>query len=287
MNVVNFETGQCKRTRDLLEFYLNSELTVETSQDVLKHLRACDACSEVLRERQWLKDRLREAALREAAPPELEARIRRSLRRSPSVNWGRWSLAAAALLVLTIGAVFVLNGVNEPSQAPYVATTPGAPKEANALQIGLANHVHCTVERRFGRQAHTEDEMAHALGSEWFELATQISRSIPESYKVVAGHHCRLRGRQFVHLVLSGADERLISVTITGKQGESFSPQDLATILDETGGSIYQARLSDYDVAGFESGNYLAFVVSNLQRADSFRLTAALAPPVTGLLSRL
>jgi anti-sigma factor RsiW len=60
MNVLDFDAKQCKRVRRQLDAYLSNELLVETTDEVLKHLEGCEACSGEL---EW-RVRVREALQR-------------------------------------------------------------------------------------------------------------------------------------------------------------------------------------------------------------------------------
>ena len=50
---------------------------------------------------------------------------------------------------------------------------------------------------------------------------------------------------------------------------------------------IFGAHMSNLEVAGFETRDYLAFVVSDLSREDNLQIASTLAPPVQAFLSKL
>jgi anti-sigma factor RsiW len=80
MKVIGFERNYCKKIQVYLDSYLNSELLVETTHEVLKHLRECLDCFEALRVRQRVKAILRAAVRREVAAEALQKRIQKSIR---------------------------------------------------------------------------------------------------------------------------------------------------------------------------------------------------------------
>ncbi len=80
MKVIGFEQNYCKRIETLLDSYLNNELLVETTHEVLKHIRGCLNCSEALRVRERVKAILQTAVRREAFPLALQEKIKRSIR---------------------------------------------------------------------------------------------------------------------------------------------------------------------------------------------------------------
>jgi anti-sigma factor (TIGR02949 family) len=81
MNIVKFEQKGCFRIRAFLDSYLNDELLVETTHEVLRHLENCTDCGAELGRRQQLKSLLKRAMMREAIPAGLETRIKKSIRR--------------------------------------------------------------------------------------------------------------------------------------------------------------------------------------------------------------
>ena len=55
--------------------------------------------------------------------------------------------------------------------------------------------------------------------------------------------------------------------------------------MSASGVPVYRTSSESYQVAGFESENYLAFVVSDLRGEMNLQIAAALAPGVRQLLS--
>ena len=71
---------------------------------------------------------------------------------------------------------------------------------------------------------------------------------------------------------------------ITRKQaGETFN--GLATSPKPSGVPIYQATAGNYDVAGFETEQFLAYVVSDLGAKQNLEIAASLAPSVHHFLA--
>ena len=96
-------------------------------------------------------------------------------------------------------------------------------------------------------------------------------------------HQCTYAGRKFVHLTVhKGTYDISIVITRTsdGETCASFSPGTNASSVP-----VYQASTESYQVAGFESEHYLAFVVSDLKGKANLQIAAALAPAVRQLLS--
>src|SRR5947207_390498 len=113
MKVANFDRKACERIQGYLDFYLNNELLIETTQEVLKHLEECKDCSLVLEARLQTRDLLRKAVERDSAPQALQEKIKRKIRENGSRSqwsslWRWWSLAAALVLLAGGSIVFRL-----------------------------------------------------------------------------------------------------------------------------------------------------------------------------------
>jgi hypothetical protein len=80
----------------------------------------------------------------------------------------------------------------------------------------------------------------------------------------------------------------LVSLVITKKEaGESFSNFRLQRALDAAGVPVYREAAEQFQVAGFETADYLAFLISDLPAESNLQLAAALAPGVHTFLSQL
>lgn len=80
----SFQQKSCMKIQSLLDSYLNNELLVETTHDLLRHLENCPGCAEELFQRERMKALLTGAVIREAVPPALEGRIKKGIRQRPS-----------------------------------------------------------------------------------------------------------------------------------------------------------------------------------------------------------
>ena len=93
-------------------------------------------------------------------------------------------------------------------------------------------------------------------------------------------------GDGFIHLILTN-QKTILSIVLTKKNDEAFDRSALATVLQGSGAPLYQARLRDQEIIGFETRDYLAFVVSGLPQEDHFQLASGLAPSVRNFLVQL
>lgn len=104
--------------------------------------------------------------------------------------------------------------------------------------------------------------MAESLGPRYQGLAPLVKASVPEEYSIIMAHQCGYAGRRYVHLTLHNGSN-LISLVIARKEpGESL--ETLQPTEWASGVALYQAAARSYEVAGFETDRYLAYVVSDL-----------------------
>jgi hypothetical protein len=127
--------------------------------------------------------------------------------------------------------------------------------------------------------------MASELGPSYKELLGLVKTAVPDQYRIIMAHQCGYAGRKYIHLTLQNGRE-LISLVITRKNaGESLN--DLTPALTSFGSAIYQSEAQHYEVAGFDAGPYVAFVVSDLRAKANLGMAAKLAPSVHEFLTNL
>jgi len=297
MNVVNFNERACERYRRYFDAYLDNELLVETNQDVLQHLNSCTECARILEDRSRTKQLVRDAVTKEQAPPELVAALRSRLRTEhPSFfafNTVRWVMAAAAVLLLAIVSVGSLQwaGIVQFGGNDGVFPTLSA-RVQELLRVGLIDHVHCAILSQRWKQFVSFDEMKastgrQALGPEFIDLVPAVEAKLGSEYKLVQGHRCVANHRRYVHLILTGNKGAIVSLVITEKNNESFSESDAVAVMRASGIPIYRDRQGILEIAGFESDKYLAYVVSNLDRAANLNIASLMAPVVYNHLHKL
>ena len=259
--------------------------------ETLHHLESCLACRQVWEARTHLRSRLKVAVERQQVPPELRARIRELLSQRQSraqwgVAWQRWALAAAASLVacasvwLARPAMPMPSLADRPGQEAYIQRVSAT--VAVVLQLGLGDHIHCSVFRKYPQNPPTVAEMQEKLGPAFQGVLPLAQAAVPEGYRVIMAHHCGYAGRKYTHLTLrKGSD--LISLVIARKNpGESL--HGLSPALSPSGIPVYQSAAQRYAVAGFEAGGYFAFVVSELRGKTNLQIAANLAPTLYGFL---
>ncbi|MCI0388042.1 MAG: zf-HC2 domain-containing protein [Acidobacteria bacterium] len=289
MKLISFEDKSCERYRKHLDAYLSNELTVETNLDVLTHLERCPRCTEELETKQRVKNALKRAMDRqEPAPVDLQQKILKEIRPQSRPNY--WWLAVAATIVLSVGAFGVLRWINTRHASNGFIKLGGneliSNNNAEMLNIGVGDHIHCALHRDFSAGPRSFERMSHDLGPEYIGLIPSVKERVPQDYTLMVGHRCDFKGRNFVHLILTN-QKTILSVILTKKNGETFDKNAVAAVMQASGAPLYRARLQDQEVVGFETRDYLAYVVSGLPQDEHLRLASSLTPSVRNFLGRL
>jgi Putative zinc-finger len=282
MNVIHFEPRTCEKIRSYLDSYLSNELLIETNHEVLKHLEGCRDCSAELENRARLKGLLQQAVRKHQAPPALEERIRNDIRaRRSSITFRmmQWPLAAAAALLLLGGGWGVLRLFKEADAV--------LPERAMAvLRIGASDHIECAVNHQMSSRRFTFEDMSGSIGQEYIGLVPVVKEKVPVGYEIVVAHKCHVNRREFVHLILKN-QEKILSLVVTRKGEDSFAAKNPVAALKTSGIPLYKSSVESYQVAGFESRDHLAFLVSNLGEGENLQIASSLAAPVREFLARL
>jgi hypothetical protein len=294
MNIIPFGDSACERTRRYLDSYINNERLAETHKEVLRHLETCSTCSAEFEARSRLKVRLKSAVESQSVPAELQSRIREEIQqygstRVSSAVWPRWAAVAAAVLLVSVWT-WVAGGrrsgdiyTDGPVQDAFIQKI--SQTVSMVLRVGLRDHVHCAVLSGIPKHPPSLEEVTKDMGPTYKGLVSLVKASIPADYRIVMGHQCDYGGRTFVHLTMKNGTD-LMSLVITRKEhGESM--ETLAPTLRSSGVPVYQAAAQSYEIAGFETEQYLAFVVSDLNANNNLQVASNLAPSVHSFLAKL
>jgi hypothetical protein len=233
-------------------------------------------------------EQLRRAVRGQEVPPYLEARIRNTIRaaeRKPA--WARRLVPVGAAAVICLaGAVAYQLGhlrLTTSSQESYIASVSS--RVGTLMRVGLGDHIHCSVFRKFPKNPPPVEQFTRRLGPEYSGLIPIVRQHVPADYKLMLGHTCRYRGRRFVHLSLKSRS-KLLSLVIARKQdGESFEIDKVAPALVHSGTAFYQAGVQRFAIASFESRDHLVYFVSDLDPSQNMKLMLAMAPQVREFLA--
>jgi hypothetical protein len=86
---------------------------------------------------------------------------------------------------------------------------------------------------------------------------------------------------------LTGQKGAIVSLIISEKNNESFSQSGAIAVMRASGLPIYRDRQGILEITGFEFDKYLAYIVSNLDRAANLNVAFLMAPVVYNHMRRL
>jgi anti-sigma factor (TIGR02949 family) len=270
MNTVPPAGAACHNLRAHLDAYLSRELPEETSREVQRHLDSCTQCAAEFETLARIRAELQAAVRATPVPAGLDARVQRDLRsdaRRPRT--GLWAVAAAAAVIACVVLVNLWHTYSNPEQA-ILRKTSG--RLAAVLNVGLRDHLHCAVFRQYSKHPVAAAQMAADLGPGFADLIPLVQAKLPGDFHILQAHRCETGGRQYMHFIIFGGDTgaaggKIVSLVLTRKlSGESLA------------GGIHQTGVDRFQVVGFESHDYLAYVVSDLDAQQTLQLTANLAP---------
>ncbi|MGC4054184.1 MAG: hypothetical protein QM757_34290 [Paludibaculum sp.] len=280
----------CETLREHLDLYMDNHLPANEGLAAQTHLEQCLDCAAEWQARRMFRGRLRQAVRSGDTPPFLEARIRANLRSTHrSSSWHRvWApVAAAAVICLGSAIAYQLGALRltTASQESYIASVSS--RIPALMRVGLGDHIHCSVFRKFPKNPPTVEELTRKLGPEYGGLIPILRKHVPPEFTLMQAHQCRYHGRPFVHLSLKH-DARLISLVIARKSdGESFEAAKLIPEFVHTDIAMYHSGIQRFELTAFETGSHLVYLVSDLARSTNHDLMLALAPDVKAYLSSL
>jgi len=284
MSESRFQDQVCERA--LRELDSQSTISPETAS----HFEQCEICSKEIEARKAIRARLKTAAHSVSAPPRLAARIRSDIRDSQRHRvWGRYLLPVAAAVLMSVGALVSYQlghlRITALSQESYIASISN--RVAGIMTVGLGDHVHCTVFRKFPKNPPSLEEMTEKVGPDYAGLVPLVKDRLAGDMQIVMAHRCSYHGRKFVHLAMRG-DAKLLSMVISLKrEGESFTKESLLPVLSDSGIPMYRSGVQRFEIAGFESRDHLVYVVSDLPGKENLAILRALAPAVRDLLDKV
>jgi hypothetical protein len=198
--------------------------------------------------------------------------------------------AFAALLTAYHFGHFRLTNGSQDAYIALVSTRVGA-----LMSIGLKDHIHCSVFRKYPRKLPTTEEILHptreegvkAISPQYAGLIPIVRSLVPETYRLTLAHQCTYKGREFIHLSLMD-NSNMLSLVITRKVNrESFRAEDMLPALSESGIPMYQVGVHRFDISAFATSDYLVYFISDLDKQHNTQLMLALAPQVQGFFARL
>jgi hypothetical protein len=234
--------------------------------------------------------RLRNAVQSEIVPPFLEARIRNTIRmQRPSRRWipQLVSTTAAAAIIGGFTIAYQLGHLRLTvrSQESYIASV--STHISSMMRVGLGDHLHCSVFRKFPKNPPATEEFIAAMGPKYSGLIPIVRSNVPESYRLTQAHQCKYHGRPFIHLSLMDGSN-LLSLIMTRKTpGEALNSEKLLPALIQSEIPMYQASIQRFQMTAFETRSYMVYFVSDLPGEKNTEYMLAMAPQVKDFLKKL
>jgi hypothetical protein len=239
-----------------------------------------------------VNERLKQAVRGVEAPEYLTTRIQAHLRATERpriwrLNFAWAAVVAVALFCLALGLAYQSGylRLSPGSREAYIASVSN--KVPTLMRVGLGDHIHCSVFRKFPKDAPKVTDLEKKLTAEYRPLMQVVQSSVPADYHLMIAHECRYHGRKFVHLSLKN-DSHLLSLVIARKSdGESFGIEGLLPELVSSGIPIYRAGVQRFEMAAIESRDFLVYFVSDLPRQQNTDMMTAMSPQVNEFLQKL
>jgi anti-sigma factor (TIGR02949 family) len=271
-------SGFCERVAEALDIYLDGELPPDERDAIAKHLEECADCAREAAERQAFRARLRAAARSAPVPADLASNIDRRLEAGARNRFpypGIMAFAAAAMLAVCI-AVWRVE-FHPPGQDAYLQQVSTG--VARIMRVGLNDHIHCAVFRKYSAQPPSLERMTQLLGPHYADLEPIFAAHIPAGVKVVLAHQCSFRGRRYVHLIArDGA--RLVSLVIARREPGEALENDLRAVAEEHGMAMYSSGARQFSIAAFETPAHLVYLVSDLGEQENVRVMESMASQI-------
>jgi len=282
--------GDCGMARGHLDAFLNGDLAPDVRRDVARHLEQCPQCAAEFDACRRLKEQLQAAVRATPVPPDLESRVRGAVRRQASrPRSGLWAIAAAAALVACITLVGLWRSRGSPEQAIM--------REAAQLPAivapGLLDHLQCAVFRTYPKKPDPARQMAADLGPAFAQLAPMVAAKLPADFQLIQAHLDPVQSREFTHFIIAGDNGKLVSLLLTRKlPGESVSGIRQAGIAHQAASPGLKGMINTllrrppdgqvyhFQIVWFESHDYIAYLISDLDAWESLQWATNLAPAV-------
>ncbi len=189
----------CKKLREVLDAYVDRELSVDASAQAEAHIGECNACRRAVENLARLREAVRTAVGKPEAPPELIERVRSSV----STRWHRAAAIQAIAATLILAGILIL----------FVPSVRGAAATAldflslkldDTRQVVLEGTLlcrDCQLEKQYGYHAMCPLTGHHGWvqtrdGRLWGILEGKASEELIHNSKLL-GRRVRIHGRIF------------------------------------------------------------------------------------------
>ena len=241
------------------------------------------------------KNRLRDAVNSVDMPPYLETRIRAQIRATErSRGWGflnMKSLASAAAVGATVAVGLTIAyqlghlRLTRGSQESYIATVTN--QVATLMRVGLGDHIHCSVFRKYPKNAPKVEDLESKLGPKYEKLIPIVQKNVAPDYRMMLAHECGYHGRKFIHLSLMNDSQMLSLIATRKKDGESFKTEGLLPALIQSDIPMYKSDAQRFQITAFETDGYLLYFISDLPAGENTRIMTAMGGELKSFFASL
>ena len=180
----------CEEVKQLLDAYIDGELSEAQMRALDEHAKACEACGQELAAARLLKETLAHMDDEIAVPLQAQAAWRSAVRseaaKQKKKRWMRYASAAAAVFVLALGVNFAFDQP-EPQQAKLAVRSVTADNADYALVasdglLETAESAQCTVRRKISAES-AQDAM---------QQLSQLAQEYSGSFTLEGDGACRI-----------------------------------------------------------------------------------------------
>lgn len=232
-----------------------------------------------------MNERLRTAVRNIEPPPYLEALVRNRIHAPRKTGpWGARFAVAAVAVVVCLGGAVALRFFTSPQESYITAVSN---QVATIMRVGLGDHIHCSVYRKYPKDAPAVETLTASMTPEFRGLIEMVKEHVPGDFQIIMAHKCRYRLRPFVHISLRNGTSLMSLIIAEKKDGESFRIEGLLPSLQPGGVPVYRSGVQQFQIAAFETDKRLVYVISDLPAGKNTEMMIALAPGVRDFLDRM
>jgi anti-sigma factor RsiW len=197
----------CSHAQSLLDIYLDQELDPVRNVEIEEHLHGCAACAQDHGDRQMIRQSLKTESLYFKAPPELEKRVRRSLRQAAKaeapVRWlsGSWFRIAAPMAVAALVVLILVPHFSGPS-----------PDELLTQQV-IASHIRSLMVDHLADVPSTDEHTVKPWFNGKLDFSPAVADPAREGFPLIGGRLDYLNNRAVAALIYRH-DKHIINVFV-------------------------------------------------------------------------
>ncbi len=282
----------CETALEQMDRFMDGALTEAEMEQFAAHAGECENCQAELEVRERMRAGLRRAIRQPIDTKGLEQRVHAAVHLEASRRF-RWqphtlALAATLLIAVGVGAAYQLNSLWKSAvhQDSYIAKISEG--VTTIMRVGLKDHIHCVTFRKWPKQTPKLDELVTAMEPKFRPVAAIVNANMPKTYEIVKAHHCAYQDRNYVHIAMKDGDGKYFSLVLARKEaGETFASSSLRRVLDKPNFAVYGESVERFQIAGFETRDFLAYVIGDTTTENNTQLAGALAAPLREFLDSL